>query len=76
MRNFLKVSAFALLELDALEQGLEVAGPEALMVATLNDLDEDGRAVLERFRENLEKIAMCKWLNSLIHRQFQLRDFR
>ena len=56
MKNVSKVSALALLKFDALEQGLEVAGPEALVVATLDDLDEHGRAVLERFRENLPKI--------------------
>ena len=56
MKNVSKVSALALLKFDALEQGLEVAGTEALVVATLDDLDEHGRAVLERFRENLEKI--------------------
>lgn len=54
MKGNLKVSTFALLQLDALEEGLEVAGAEAGMVAALNDLDEGGWTILERFREDLE----------------------
>ena len=52
MKGNLKVSTFALLQLDALEEGLEVAGAEAGMVAALNDLDEGGwtdiRAVAQK----------------------------
>ena len=54
MKGNLKVSTFALLQLDALEEGLEVAGAEAGMVAALNDLDEGGWTILERFREDLK----------------------
>ena len=61
MKGNLKVSTFALLQLDALEEGLEVAGAEAGMVAALNDLDEGGWTILERFREDLKVKFRLHW---------------
>jgi hypothetical protein len=48
------VDIFRDFQLNALEEGLEVSGAEALMVVALDDLDEDGRPVLERLREDLD----------------------
>ena len=53
-----EVAALGLLQLDGLEKRLEVSSTEAIVVAPLNDLDEEGRPVLERLGENLQQIAL------------------
>ena len=49
-----EVPPLVLLELDALEERLEVARPEPLVVVALDQLDEHRRPVLQRLREDLE----------------------
>ena len=49
-----EVPPLVLLELDALEERLEVARPEPLVVVALDYLDEHRRPVLHRLREDLE----------------------
>src|SRR4051794_19659863 len=53
-----EVAASSLLALDGLEQGLEVAGAEALGTFTLDDLEEDGRPIGDRLAEDLQEIAV------------------
>ena len=47
-----------LIHLDALKECLEVSSTEALVVVPLNDLDKDGRPVLEGLGENLEQVTV------------------
>jgi len=47
-----------LVSFDGLEQGLEVAGTEALVIATLNNLEEKRWAILQWLREDLEKVTL------------------
>src|SRR5918911_225296 len=54
----LQVAALGLLALDRLEQRLEVAVAEAAGAVTLDDLEEDRRAVADRLREDLQEIAL------------------
>ena len=49
-----EVAPLVLLELDTLEERLEVARPEPLVVVPLDYLDEHRRPVLQRLREDLE----------------------
>src|SRR5689334_23144283 len=54
----LEVPALRLLSLDRLEQRLEVADAEPARAVALDDLEEEGGAVLDRPREDLEQIAL------------------
>src|SRR5437867_813630 len=54
----LEVSPPGLLDLDRLEQGLEVANAEAARAVPLDDLEEEGRPVLDRPGEDLEEVAL------------------
>src|SRR5712691_1727895 len=54
----LEVPALGLLALDRLEQRLEVADTEAARTVPLDDLEEEGRAILDRSREDLEEVAL------------------
>src|SRR5829696_2139306 len=47
-----------LLALDRLEERLEVARAEAGGTVTLDDLEEDRRAIAERLGEHLEEVAL------------------
>ena len=53
-----QVAAESLVGLNGLEEGLEVAGAETLMVTSLDDLHKDGGAVLERLCEDLEEVTL------------------
>src|SRR6478752_5383976 len=53
-----EVAALVLLALDRLEEGLEVALPEAERAMPLDELEEDGRAVAEGLREDLQEVAV------------------
>ena len=53
-----QVPAALLLALDRLEEGLEVALPEAQRPMPLDDLEEDGRPVPEGLGEDLEEVAL------------------
>src|SRR5437660_5892447 len=53
-----EVAATRLLALDGLEQGLEVAGPEAPRPLPLDDLEEQGGAVGDGLGEDLEEVAV------------------
>src|SRR3990170_6739987 len=53
-----EVAALLLLALDGFEQRLEVAAPEAPRAVPLDDLEEEGRAVLHRLGEDLEQVAL------------------
>src|SRR5215207_6374855 len=55
--RILKVAAAGLLAFDRLEQGLEVACPEAAGADTLDDLEEQGRTVGDPLGEHLEEVA-------------------
>ena len=56
-----KVTPQVLLDLDALEERLEISGPESLVVVPLDDLDEHGRTVLQGLRENLKRGTFFNW---------------
>lgn len=58
-----EVATLGLLQFDGLEQRLEVSGTEALMVASLNDFDEERGSVLERLREDLQEVALLVIVN-------------
>ena len=51
--RFDKVATQGLLSLNGLEQGLEVASSEALVVPSLNDFEEKSRAVLQWLGKDL-----------------------
>src|SRR5438309_11181363 len=51
-------TAPALLQLDRFEEGLEVPLAEAPGPVALDDLEEEGRAVLDRLREDLQEVAL------------------
>src|SRR4051794_40852284 len=53
-----EVAAPRLLPLDRLEEGLEVAGAEALRALPLDDLEEHGRTVADVLGEQLEQVAV------------------
>src|SRR3954452_11135870 len=55
---YLQVPAQCLLALDRLEERLEVALAEAACAVALDDLEEDGRAVADRLREDLQHVAL------------------
>lgn len=57
-RAGLQVAASLLVELDGLEERLEVAGPEALVVVALDHFEEQSRPVLHRLREDLQQVAV------------------
>ncbi len=54
----LKVASELLLSLYSLEQSLEVAGAEAIVVPSLNDFEKECRAVLQGLHEHLQKISL------------------
>ena len=54
----LEVSPLVLFELDALEERLEVAGAEAVVVVPLDYLDKDRGPVLQRLGEDLQQVAV------------------
>src|SRR4051794_10346911 len=54
----LQVAAQRLFALDGLEERLEVALAEAARAVALDDLEEDGRAVADRLREDLQHVAL------------------
>src|SRR5918996_3099235 len=54
----LEVSSPVLLALDRLEEGLEVALAEAASAVPLDDLEEYGRTVSDRLREDLQQVAL------------------
>ena len=58
-----EISSRGLIQLNTLEQSFEVAGPEALMVVSLDDLEEDSWPILHRLREDLQKIAIVIIIN-------------
>src|SRR3989304_4599793 len=53
-----EVAALLLLALEGLEEGLEVADPEAARAVPVDDFEEEGRAILHRLGEDLEEIAL------------------
>jgi hypothetical protein len=56
LSSSLQISSDLLLDLDALEERLKVSGSESLMVVALDYLDENCRAILQRFGEDLKKV--------------------
>jgi len=61
--SFLEVSPRLLVRLDTLEQGLEIASAEALMIMTLDYLDKHCGLVLNRFGEDLEQVSLVIIIN-------------
>src|SRR5688500_8819810 len=57
-RSRSQVAALLLLALDGLEQRLEVAHAEAARAVALDDLEEEGRPILDRAGEDLEQVAL------------------
>ena len=47
-----------MLGLNSFEKSLEVSSAETLMVATLDDFEEESWAILERLCEDLKKVAL------------------
>ena len=72
----LQISPRCLINFDTLEESLEVSGTEALMVASLDDFNEDGWTILDWFGEYLQKVAVIIVVNQdlqlLQHRQVLL----
>ena len=62
-QRYLQVSTGGLIKLDAFEQSLEVASAEALMVVSLDDLNEDCGTILKRLGEDLKKISIVIVVN-------------
>jgi hypothetical protein len=58
-----EIPSSCLLNFDRLKQTLEVSSTEALMIMSLNDLEEKCRSVLNWFGENLKKIALVIVVN-------------
>ena len=59
----LQISPRCLINFDTLEQSLEVPCPEALVVASLDDFNEDGWTILDRFGEYLQEVAVIIVVN-------------
>src|SRR3954452_11307839 len=80
MPSFLEVAPPVLLALDRLEQGLEVAFAEAARAVALDDLEEHGRPVADRLREDLQQVALVVAVDQdaepaqVIHRLVDLAD--
>lgn len=53
-----KVSSLLLLDLDCFEKTLEVSSAKTIMVVSLDDLEEEGRSVLNRLGEDLEEVTL------------------
>ena len=72
----LQISPRCLINFDTLEESLEVSGTEALVVASLDDFNEDGWTILDWFGEYLQKVAVIIVVNQdlqlLQHRQILL----
>src|SRR5204863_9184176 len=58
MTHHSEVAALFLLTLDRLEECLEVADAETARAVALDDLEEEGRTVLDGTGEDLEEIAL------------------
>src|SRR5688500_14566857 len=54
----LEVAPASLLDLDRLEERLEVTHAEAAGAVALDDLEEEGRPILDRAGEDLQEIAL------------------
>jgi len=59
----LEVATAALLDFDRLEERLEVSSAKAAVVGTLDDLEEEGGAILKGLGENLEQIPFLIEIN-------------
>ena len=59
----LQISARSLIQFNTLEKSFEVASPEALMVVSLNDLEEDSWTILHGLREDLQKVPIVIIIN-------------
>jgi len=53
-----EVSSLLLFGFNGLEEGLEIASSETLMVPSLDDFEEESRSVLDRLSEDLEQVAL------------------
>ena len=60
------IASFRLLHLNRLEQALEVANAEPIVVVSLNDLEEQCGSVLNRLGEDLKKIALVIVVNQYL----------
>ena len=58
-----QVAAGCLVLLDGLEEGLEVAGAEALVVVALDELDEERGTILHRLGEDLQQVPVLVKVN-------------
>ena len=56
-RSGLQVAAAVLFDLEGLEEGFEVALAETLASTAADDLEEEGRPILQWLGEELEKVA-------------------
>ena len=59
----LQISPRCLINFDTLEESLEVSCPEALVVASLDDFNEDGWTILDWFGEYLQEVAVVVVVN-------------
>ena len=59
----LQISPRCLINFDTLKESLEVSGTEALVVASLDDFNEDGWTILNRFGEYLQEVAVIIVVN-------------
>ena len=53
-----EVASQGLLDFNALEQGLEVSSTKALMIASLDDFQEESGAILEGLGEDLQQVTL------------------
>ena len=61
--SVLQISPRCLINFDTLEESLEVSSTEALVVASLDDFNEDGWTILDRFGEYLQEVAVIIVVN-------------
>ena len=59
----LQISPCSLINFDTLEESLEVSSTEALVVASLDDFNEDSWTILDWFGENLQEVAVVVVVN-------------
>ena len=59
----LQISSCSLIQFNALEKSFEVAGPETLMVFSLDYLEEDSGPILHGLCEDLQKVAVVIIIN-------------
>ena len=61
--HFLPLTSKGLVLLDGLKKRLEIPGTEAVVIVTLDQLNEERGPILQRFGEELKKVAIVVVIN-------------